>query len=44
MTVGDTLNGGPKCEKIHRAFTTWLKQQQIPVTVIESEGRHTWMV
>ena len=22
----------------------WLKQQQIPVTVIETPGRHTWMV
>jgi hypothetical protein len=44
VAVGDTLNGRPKGEKIYRAFTTWLKQQQIPVTVIESEGRHTWMV
>jgi enterochelin esterase family protein len=28
----------------NRAFTAWLKQQQIPVTVIETPGRHTWMV
>jgi enterochelin esterase-like enzyme len=28
----------------NRAFTGWLKQQQIPVTVIEIPGRHTWMV
>ena len=28
----------------NRAFTGWLKQQQIPVTVIETPGRHTWMV
>jgi enterochelin esterase-like enzyme len=28
----------------NRAFTSWLKQQQIPVTVIETPGRHTWMV
>ena len=28
----------------NRAFTVWLKQQQIPVTVIETPGRHTWMV
>ncbi len=28
----------------NRAFTAWLQQQQIPVTVIETPGRHTWMV
>jgi enterochelin esterase-like enzyme len=28
----------------NRAFTSWLKQRQIPVTVIETPGRHTWMV
>ncbi|MFL6427310.1 MAG: alpha/beta hydrolase-fold protein [Acidobacteriaceae bacterium] len=28
----------------NRTFTAWLKQQQIPVTVIETPGRHTWMV
>jgi enterochelin esterase-like enzyme len=28
----------------NRAFTSWLKHQQIPVTVIETPGRHTWMV
>ena len=28
----------------NRTFTSWLKQQQIPVTVIETPGRHTWMV
>jgi enterochelin esterase family protein len=28
----------------NRAFIAWLKQQQIPVTVIETPGRHTWMV
>jgi enterochelin esterase-like enzyme len=28
----------------NRAFTGWLKEQQIPVTVIEIPGRHTWMV
>jgi enterochelin esterase-like enzyme len=28
----------------NRAFTAWMKQQQIPVTVIETPGRHTWMV
>lgn len=28
----------------NRAFIAWLKQQQIPVTAIETPGRHTWMV
>jgi enterochelin esterase family protein len=28
----------------NRAFTNWLQQQQIPVTVISTPGRHTWMV
>jgi enterochelin esterase family protein len=28
----------------NRAFTSWLKQKQIPATVIETPGRHTWMV
>jgi enterochelin esterase-like enzyme len=28
----------------NRAFTAWLKQNQIPVTAIETPGRHTWMV
>lgn len=28
----------------NRSFVAWLKQQQIPVTVIETPGRHTWMV
>jgi enterochelin esterase family protein len=28
----------------NRAFIAWLKQKQIPVTVIETPGRHTWMV
>lgn len=28
----------------NRAFVAWLKQQQVPVTAIETPGRHTWMV
>ena len=28
----------------NRAFTAWLKEKQIPTTVIETPGRHTWMV
>jgi enterochelin esterase-like enzyme len=28
----------------NRAFAAWLKQKQFPATVIETPGRHTWMV
>jgi enterochelin esterase-like enzyme len=28
----------------NRAFAGWLKQQQVPVTFVETPGRHTWMV
>ncbi|MCU1314192.1 MAG: esterase [Acidobacteriaceae bacterium] len=28
----------------NRAFIAWLKQQQVPITGIETPGRHTWMV
>ncbi len=28
----------------NRSFVGWLKQQQVPVTAIETPGRHTWMV
>lgn len=28
----------------NRAFVSWLKQQQVPVTAVETPGRHTWMV
>jgi enterochelin esterase-like enzyme len=28
----------------NRAFTAWLKQNKIPVTAVETPGRHTWMV
>lgn len=28
----------------NRAFVAWLKQKQLPVTFIETPGRHTWMV
>jgi enterochelin esterase-like enzyme len=28
----------------NRTFIAWLKQQQVPITGIETPGRHTWMV
>jgi len=28
----------------NRAFIAWLKQMQVPVTSVETPGRHTWMV
>lgn len=28
----------------NRAFVDWLKSKQVPVTAIETTGRHTWMV